>query len=135
MRQYFVFDLYEFERLLGRLFVYSRYRGNLVSHQADLLTGEVLLIPDELSVLDRRQVLRGDNRLDSRQTLRLSGIDAFDPGMGVGASENLPYEDGSGKTHVGAEDRLAGDLLSNLDSGVALTNHFILSFSPDRTAP
>ena len=111
MRQYFVFDFYEFERLLGRLFVYSRYRGNFVSHQADLLTGEVLLIPNELSVLDRRQVLRGDNRLDSRQTLRLSGIDAFDPGMGVGASEDLTDEDGTGKTHVGAEDRLAGDLL------------------------
>ena len=132
--QNLVIDLYKFKGLLSRFLVHGRHSGNFVSYGPDLGAGEILLVADEPSINIFWKVLCGDDRFDPFEALCPLRIDLLDPGVGVGASQDLPEQKGTAKTNIGPEYRLTRDLLQNLYSRKFLTYDFHCSFAASSIA-
>ncbi len=93
-RQDLVFDVDQAERLDGGLLVHRGHGRNLVADLEHFFDGEYGLVVAGRgdAVKGRRHVLRRNDGLDARQPLRLGGVDAEDPGVGVGAAQDLADE-------------------------------------------
>ena len=83
----------------GGGFVHGGHRREVFPGETDLVRGKRALVFDDLPPQNVRQVLSGDDRLDTRQAEGLRDIDLDDPGVGNAASENLGVQH-PGKTEV-----------------------------------
>ncbi len=111
MGQDLIVDLDQLQRRLRGRGVDRGDGGDGVAVIKRLVAGHavVLHVADEI-VLVRRQIGRGQDRLDARQRLRGRGVDRLDPGMGVRARRMRPTSI-PGAVDVGAVHRPARDLV------------------------
>src|SRR3990170_4524422 len=93
-RQHLVFDVDQSERLDGGLLVHRGHGCNLVADLEHFFDGKYGLVVAGRgdAVKGRWDVLRRNDGLDARELLRLGGIDAEDPRVGVGAAQDLADE-------------------------------------------
>ena len=98
-RKLFVLDLDQIQGFQGGVFVDGGHAGHRLAHVTNAVHGVNGLIGQHHPPIRVGVVRSRNDRPDSRQTLRPLRIDAQNPGMGQGASQDLRVEH-PGPDHV-----------------------------------
>ena len=128
VRQDFVVDRDQLQRVFGHVAIDRRDRGNRFTREADRIVECVAALRRDLLHLvvvllaagdrpgapDDATVFVRDDRLDARERTRLRRVDAPDARMRVRASQHTRVEHAR-QLHVGGVDGLARDPLSAID--------------------
>ena len=138
--QHLVLDLDEVQGLLRREQVLGHHRRDGIAHEAGLVGEDqpVLDIPvpgiqgpgvPRRGELDLRQVRGGQYRHHAGQGLGLGGIDARNPGVGMGAAEDLAHQ------HVPLEEVVrvhgaAGDLGDGIEPLGVFSHDLVVHVAP-----
>ena len=153
-RQFFVIDRDPFRGVLGGVHGLRHNDGNRFAHVADLVGGDhgLSVVENEAAPVRERlgtgiaavgrigdvenvpvtvglPFLAGQNPHHTRRLQRIGGVDAADPGMGIGRTDKLRVAL-SGPVEVVAEAALAGNQAAIFPSREPSANHSHTGLSP-----
>ena len=93
MRQHLIIHFNEVQCLLGRAFVDRRHGGHFVADETRRVIHDAsAVIEPKTKPLPLGRILVGHDRLNTGKGFRLAGVNALDPGMRMGASEDPAVE-------------------------------------------
>ena len=140
-RQLLVLDLDHLGRLLGRKRIGGGHRGHGLAVIAGLVRGHDQLADGahvDADLADQRggralgqgrQIVGADDGFDPGQGQGLAGIDLFDPGVAVGAADQLGPQH-IGQAQIGAKGGLAGHPFRTIDLRQTRANNRVFCHIP-----